>query len=96
MAWALAEGRMELDRRFFRRAKDLVTALHRGERDSKVQIRFTASNDRIETRRGLLGIEANSGGPDGFNSATKSIVMDFFTPMKDPPRIRMEEDVDDV
>ena len=95
MAWALAEGMIELDRRWFRRAQKFVTALHRDERDSKVQIRFTASNDRIETRRGLLGIETNSGGADGINSATKSIVMDFFTPMKDPPR-GAATDVDDV
>jgi len=86
MAWCLFESMCDLDRKFFE-SRDLVIALHRDERHTKIKIRFSAVNASLKKRRGILGITTHiGGGHKGINHATRKIIKDMFTTRKAPPR----------
>ncbi len=87
VCWALSEAMKDADREFFGKP-GLVVAIHRDERKQKLQIRFTASCDTLEVRRGTLGFTTNPGKAAGINAATKEIFEAFFTPRIGCPRCR--------
>ena len=84
MFWCLWESMKALDRDFLL-SDGTVIALHRDERRQRIQVRFSATNNHLETRVGGLGIEWNEGGAYGINKATEKIVMDFCTPLLGKP-----------
>jgi hypothetical protein len=78
MIWCLCEAMWEKDRAFLRSATTIV--LCRDEKDQRLLIRFGASNDRLETRRGILG-QTKSKGSNAtcIVAATRKIMRDFCT-----------------
>ena len=79
MSRCLWQGMMELDHRFLGQ-EGVVIALHRDESKQKVNIRFSAADNKLQERRGGLGLAINPGGSLGINEATKKIFADFGTP----------------
>ncbi len=80
MLCCLAEAMYALDRSFLKRSPgDTVVAIHRDEKNGRLQVDFTASDRELRTRAGTMGIIDNKGGTLGIVDSTKEIVERFWT-----------------
>eukprot|EP00971_Amphidinium_carterae_P244024 4845615-Amphidinium_carterae.1 len=53
--------------------------MHRDEKSGRLQVDFTASDQSLHVRCGVLGIMGNQGGTLGIVDTTRNIMKRFFT-----------------
>ena len=78
MLCCLAEAAFARDREFLM-SEGILAALHRDEKNGRLQIDYTACNTKLETRAGTLGILDNQGGTFGIVATTKQVLERFWT-----------------
>jgi len=82
MLCCLAEAMYAADRAFLKQAPgETVVAIHRDEKDGRLQVDFTASSRQLRVRAGTMGIVNNKGGTFGIVQSTKEIFEQFWTDM---------------
>jgi len=78
MRWAVIEAMREKDREFLRKATSIVLA--RDERKSRLLVRFSSCDGRLNVRRGFMGQTRGAGGKAlQLLHATKKVLKDFCT-----------------
>ena len=78
----MAEAMYAADRAFLKQAPgETVIAIHRDEKDGRLQVDFTACDRKLGVRAGTMGIIHNKGGTLGIVQSTKEIFQRFWTDM---------------
>ena len=77
MFMCIAEAMFDSDRAFLK-DKSCTIALHRDEKNAKIQIEFTACNEKLDIRRGMVGMAENNGGPGSVSNTTKQILEELW------------------
>ena len=62
MMCCMAECMFAMDRKFLKTPGEIVVAMHRDEKNGRLQIDLTACNQKLATRSGTMGIVANERG----------------------------------
>ena len=85
-AFCLAEGIRRINRKFLASATSI--SLNQDASNSRMLARYTATNDRLMTRSGVLGMVRDYGSGHKANlEATKRLIEEFSTPLLHaPPR----------
>ena len=78
MMCCLGEAAFMMDRRFLK-DKGTIAAIHRDEKNGRLQLDYTACNTKLETRAGTMGIMDNQGGTFGIVATTKEVFERFWT-----------------
>ena len=78
MLTCLAEAMFQMDRAFLEQP-GVVVAMHRDEKSGRLQIDFTACDQALRVRSGVLGLLGNEGGTMGIVATTRAIMKQFFT-----------------
>ena len=84
MLCCLAEAMYAVGRAFLKQTPgETVVAIHRDEKDGRLQVDFTASNRQLHVRAGTMGIVDNKGGTFGIVQSTKQIFEQFWADMSE-------------
>ena len=78
MLTCLGEAMFQMDRAFLEQP-GVVFAMHRDEKSGRLQIDFTACDQALRVRSGVLGLLGNEGGTLGIVATTRAIMKQFFT-----------------
>ncbi len=82
MMCCIAECMFAMDRKFLKgngTPGEIVVAMHRDEKNGRLQIDFTACNQKLATRSGTMGIVANEGGMLGIINSSSTLMTRFWT-----------------
>jgi len=91
MTWCLGEAIRE-DERAFMKSADVI-ALHQDARSNALLVEYVAVNNKLERRRGVLGVIRDYGtSSDETCAALLTIIDDFCTPRLHPPRKTSQSD----
>jgi len=87
MLYCLAEGIRTLDRRFLQTATSISLAQDVSARAHTLLARFTATNDNLDTRHGVLGhLRLKQTGHKALLKGTAQIILRASTDLHNPPR----------
>lgn len=85
MSWCLSEAYSDLDREFLRRSTSI--SLHHDARGQLFLVRYSAVDDRMHVRKGVLGVVRNHGTTsDHLVQAMLGILESVCTARQQPPR----------
>ncbi|CAE7033166.1 unnamed protein product [Symbiodinium sp. CCMP2592] len=80
MHWAIAEAKREQLRDWLAKSgRKTDISLAHDARDKIVAVRFTAVNEKLERKRGLLGALETHGGAEKYSDAILNVVKQFFS-----------------
>lgn len=82
MQCCIAEAMFAIDREFLKGSGtpgETVVALHRDEKNGRLQVDFTVCNSALQTRTGTMGIISNKGGTFGIVQSIVDIFERFWT-----------------
>ncbi len=91
LTWCLAEAIRDQHRAFFRRMGTGAMSIVEDKGQGKNDVRFFASQNTLERRAGILGLDSTAGGHEKLAESTMKILHVFCTPRSGRPKSAFEE-----